>query len=469
MQPVDPPSLEAPRGAAMHLHWHHERWVRQAAPTPALEALRAWFDLERVARVLAPMCPPGQPLQRVTIENVCYLPPQRLQVVYLLHTAGGRCLHASIDARCDPPDAVQAGASAARVGLDAGSAALAWLLPDDPADLPLARVTAPEFTERHLGVAVQRGSAALLSYLPGQRLAQRWSLASVPSAPPAAVVLKQQPGATATHARMQALWDDPRRGFAMPQPLACEHGHDARWERFVAGEHLAAAASRIGWDQAMARAVAALASLHGQAATVARSSAGIPLQTRAALLERLGGKLLRRVQAALPQRADAVAARVDALQRWLPPATPTDALLHGDLHPGNLLLAADGAVVLLGLDSLACGEVACDLGQLATRLVLQSLLGQLDANRAWSLTVALPRAYRQALRRAPDNAHADAVLALPPQAFHESFAWHVAALLLSCQLAACIRHAAPGLDGLCNELVRLSGGVAADRGVATLA
>jgi hypothetical protein len=73
------------------------------------------------------------------------------------------------------------------------------------------------------------------------------------------------------------------------------------------------------------------------------------------------------------------------------------------------------------------------------------------------------------LRRTPENAHAQAVLALPAPDFHEAYAWHVAALLLACQLATCIRHAAPAMDAMCHELVRLAAGVIADRGEATLA
>jgi aminoglycoside phosphotransferase (APT) family kinase protein len=214
--------------------------------------------------------------------------------------------------------------------------------------------------------------------------------------------------------------------------------------------------------------VAALAALHGSGAASARGQvAAAPLHTRALLLDRLGGKVLRRVQAALPTRADAIAARIEGLLRWQPPLLPPQATLHGNLRTGKLLLSPLGELVILDLGGMVRGEAALDLARLASELVLQSLLGQVEPRSAWAIATGLPAAYLQALQQRHDE-HAQAILALPPHAFQESCAWYLTALLLSEQLETCVRHAAPAMDGLCVELVRLAGGMLADRGAAML-
>lgn len=448
----------------MDLPWNHERWLRQPAHAPHFEPMRAWFDLERVARVLAPMCPASDPLQRVSLAAVCYRPPQRLRLLYALHAASGLRRHATVDVRGEGSEPA-APASAHRVGLDSSSAALAWLLPDDPADLPLATLMAPGFSERHLGRGVQAGSGALLSYVPSIRFALRWTLAGHQAS---AVVLQHHPDAAAAHARLQRLWSHRGRAFAMPRPLACHPGQSVRWESFVAGESFPAATQRVGWPALVEGTMAALAELHGSGCAQAGSHvAAAPLHTRAMVLDRLGGKVIRRIQAALPARGDAVAARVEGLLRWQAPGTFTQATLHGRLGTGKLLRVGDGEIALLGLAGMVRGEAVLDLARWATELVLHSLLGQLDPRTAWATAASLPAAYRRALHKRSGE-HADEILALPAGAFEEAYAWYVAALLLSLQLETCVRHAAPAMDGLCVELLRLAGGVLADRGASML-
>lgn len=448
----------------MDLPWNHERWLRQAAHAPHFESMRAWFDLERVARVLAPMCPASDPLQRVTLAEVCYRPPQRLRLLYALHAVSGARRHATVDVRGEGTEPAPP-ASAHRVGLDTSSAALAWLLPDDPADLPLATLMAPAFSEGQLGVGLRAGSDVLLSYYPGRRFAQRWTLAGDDAS---AVVLHHHVEAAAAHARLQRLWSHPSRGFAMPRPLACHPGQAVRWESFVTGTSLAATAQRTGWTAAAEAAMPALIDLHGSGCALAGTHvAAAPQHTRALVLDRLGGKLLRRVQAALPARAEGVAARIEGLVRWQAPVTPTQATLHGRLRPAKLLLSPTNEITMLDLGGMVRGEAALDLAHFGSDLVLQSLLGQLDPRPAWAIAAALPQAYRRALRQRPGE-HADAVLALPAGAFEEAYAWYLTALLLSLQLETCLRRAAPAMDGLCVELVRLAGSLLADRGAGML-
>jgi aminoglycoside phosphotransferase (APT) family kinase protein len=178
------------------------------------------------------------------------------------------------------------------------------------------------------------------------------------------------------------------------------------------------------------------------------------------LLDRLGGKVLRRVQAALPTRADSVASRIEALARWQAPALPAQATLHGNLRSSKLLLSPAGEIVILDLGGMVRGEAALDLARLGSELVLHSLLGPMEPRTAWAIATGLPAAYREALRQRDDE-HAEAILALPAQALEEAYAWYVSALLLSLQLETCVRHAAPAMDGLCGELVRLAGGMIA--------
>ena len=88
--------------------------------------------------------------------------------------------------------------------------------------------------------------------------------------------------------------------------------------------------------------------------------------------------------------------------------------LHGDVHPGNAILA-NGHVALIDLDQSAAGPAAADLGSFLAHLTSERTLGTLSPMDEACLSRAFLRGY--ATRR--DLPHAD------------SLRWHTAAALLA--------------------------------------
>jgi aminoglycoside phosphotransferase (APT) family kinase protein len=85
------------------------------------------------------------------------------------------------------------------------------------------------------------------------------------------------------------------------------------------------------------------------------------------------------------------------------------ALLHGDLHPKNILLDRE-RVVLLDLDQAAVGNPAADLGSVIAGLYCNACVGSL----AWAEALSLQRAFLTGY--GPHDV--------------QSLRWHVAAALL---------------------------------------
>ncbi|HEX6362301.1 MAG TPA: phosphotransferase, partial [Albitalea sp.] len=245
----------------------------------------------------------------------------------------------------------------------------------------------------------------------------------------------------ALDAARHALWRAPGRTFRMPEPLGAGRaadggaGEHVRWERFVEGERLEAAAARHGWAPVLRAAVAAVADLHR------RTLPGLALQDEAAVLARLEGKVLRRIRTALPGCVPECERLVAALQARLPRDPAPRATLHGDLHTGNLLCTDDGRVAFIDLDNLVLGSPAYDLALLASRLMLLGLLDPAAAPPRELAVEALPRWYVEA--------------GGDPRVLDE-YRWHLALLLVSRQVKTCIRHHAPGLASLGRALFALA-------------
>lgn len=449
----------------MNLPWEHRRAVADAGTDATAAALDfpqrlrcfepAW--LPRVLReaaagaaasglaaaVMGRADPAHEPAE-ATVENVWYVPDKQLVVVYRL--GGVPALQALVTVVFDPPgaaddapeadaaDAPQRRAGAVRL---AGPRAWAWPWPHDPGGLALADWQRPAWAQQHLGAASATGtlqSPRLLSYLPGQRCALLWHDAQDQPQ----VVQKAQRGAAQSHAAMQALWQRPDRRFAMAEPLAADATAAAaavRWERFVPGQRLEQAADALGWEPMLRRALAALVDLHASAVP------GLPQQGRRDVLDRLEGKVLRRIHGALPALAPACRRLTEALASDRPGDEGPVATLHGDLHTGNLLVTPAGAIVFIDLDSLVQGAPAYDLALLTTRLLLVGLIEPARRVQLAPLLARIPQWYVEA---------GGAAAAI------EHHAWHVAALLLACQIKTCIRHLAPGLPGLAAQLLALA-------------
>ncbi|MEA2257099.1 MAG: Phosphotransferase enzyme family [Solirubrobacteraceae bacterium] len=98
--------------------------------------------------------------------------------------------------------------------------------------------------------------------------------------------------------------------------------------------------------------------------------------------------------------------------RALAPVAP--ACLHGDPHPGNVVVAG-GRIALVDLDHVAGGPPAADLARVLAGLTAERLAGGLDAATERELAAALLAGYDE-VRRPP-----------APAALH----WHAAATLLA--------------------------------------
>lgn len=433
----------------MNLPWEHRRAMADADTDATAAALDfpqrlgcfkpAW--LPRALREAAAGQPASGPAE-ATVENVWYAPGKQLVVVYRL--GGAPALQALVTVVFDPPgaagdasradiaDAPQRRAGALRL---AGPRAWAWPWPHDPGGLALADWQQPAWAQQHLGAASATTGALqsprVLSYLPGQRCALLWH--DTQDQP--RVVQKAQRGAAQSHAAMRALWQRPERRFAMAEPLAADAESAVRWERFVPGQRLEQAADTHGWEPMLRRALAALVDLHTSAVP------GLPRQGRRDVLDRLEGKVLRRIRGALPALAPACSRLTEALARDHPADEGPVATLHGDLHTGNLLVTPDGGVVFIDLDSLVRGAPAYDLALLTTRLLLVGLIEPVRRAQLAPVLARIPQWYVE-VGGAP--------------AAIEHHAWHVATLLLARQIKTCIRHLAPGLHGLAAQLLALA-------------
>ena len=130
----------------------------------------------------------------------------------------------------------------------------------------------------------------------------------------------------------------------------------------------------------------------------ARSSARSPSRRRAGARPlhpdalRPRRTLLARVRPDVADDAQALAERLGERR-----TVPGSALLHGDVHLKNGLLAGD-QVHLVDLDQCARGHPAADIGSLLAALRHRRLIGGLTADRAGRAGGRVPRRLRRACR-----------------------------------------------------------------------
>jgi hypothetical protein len=196
----------------------------------------------------------------------------------------------------------------------------------------------------------------------------------------------------ATQAAMQALWDsDERRRGALrvPQPLGWQPGSGLHWQRGVDGRALIEA----GAAQAQAASLHVgqlLAALHTAPVTVDR------VETAAGQLQRLQ-QVVTTLQLIEPAWTPALERLAQRLAPRLPELFASPAVtLHGDLHPRNLLLAADGRLSLIDLDSLRRGPPVLDLGAWAADALTRALLAGTSIEDAVLALREVLRGYRRA-------------------------------------------------------------------------
>jgi len=196
----------------------------------------------------------------------------------------------------------------------------------------------------------------------------------------------------ATQAAMQALWDSPARRhgeLVVPQPLGWQAGSGLHWQRAVAGQALLDADATLVHASA-GRVGALLAALHDTPVELIRSEYAAPKCER-----------LHELVDTLSLIEPGWAPSLQRLAHRLEPALPTlfnapPVTLHGDLHPRNVLLAADGRLALIDLDGLRRGPALLDLAAWCADGLYRGMLSGQPAE----VTVASLREFMRGYRRA---------------------------------------------------------------------
>ncbi len=207
-------------------------------------------------------------------------------------------------------------------------------------------------------------------------------------------------GGPVTQAAMQALWDDParRRGtLHVPQPLGWQPGSGLHWQRALVGDALLDMPVRDPVD-VHRRVGSLLAALHQAPVQIARTESAVAARMR-----------LPELHETLSQIDAAWGPALDRLTRALGPALAglfdgAKVTLHGDLHPRNVLVAPDGRLGLVDLDSLRRGPALLDLGAWAADALYRTHLGGGSIETSVGLLRELLRGYRHAGGSAPNEA-----------------------------------------------------------------
>lgn len=246
----------------------------------------------------------------------------------------------------------------------------------------LVAATCPEQVPAGRRISKSRSHCRLVRYKPERRAVLQWQIGLVDGAGRGAgstpvwvrchAEAQAQRTQTATTAAATAGVPCPRTlGIAHDRLLIESHVDGCTWAPFTGAAN----------DGQLERIGAVVARLHG-----ARCAGGLPQHTTLAELD----LALRAVEDLA--RLDRQIARTardlgDRLAREVPPTTPA-ALAHGDLHPGQVLVTADGAG-LCDFDRACLAPPAFDLGTLLAHCL------ELDAAHAPDLIARFLAAYRR--------------------------------------------------------------------------
>jgi hypothetical protein len=371
----------------------------------ALDAawMQAWFEAAL----------PGARL-RCEVDRVKYRPRRNLSVSYRLQgqRADGTPLQQRVATRwCHGGEAARRHARAlatARRPSAAGPATthdacfdlLAHWWPNDAklaASLSLADADRwwPELARTIDGARPPAPGQALdlVQWVPESRLTARGLLAG-DQGPGHAVYAKADVaiGGDHLHAVMLALWHSPARragDLHVPRPLLWQPASGLHWQAALPGQTLLQHAALV--DVPMATRVGALlAALHATAVPPARE------HTLQALRQRPVDVLTTLAQVD-PDRAEQARPLALALTRRIANlALSPRVTLHGDLHPGNLMLDADGRLGLIDLDHVQRGPAALDLGSWLADALTRAVLAGHDAGTALPACHAFVEAHAQA-------------------------------------------------------------------------
>jgi len=249
-----------------------------------------------------------------------------------------------------------------------------------------------------LGAALDRPGAVLVGHRAEQRAVVRAGASHIKVTRPqraAAATVAAQRAAALTHAA-----GDP---FAVAVPSATDPALGLLVLPTLPGTSLAGRMVDGGLRAGARAAGRATAALHAAAVPPGTPTHGAVQE--AGVLERWLA-LLAPHAPALAGRAAARAAPVTRALLEAPAAAPVP--LHRDLHDGQVLVDADGAVALLDLDTLAAGEAALDVANLLVHLELAALQGRCRPERAAGAAAAFLEGYGEPPPADRLAAHADA-------------------------------------------------------------
>lgn len=186
--------------------------------------------------------------------------------------------------------------------------------------------------------------------------------------------------AAATHAPFsipRLVAHEPHRGLTVWSGLT-----GATLRSLLAGVDVTQACRRLGQG---------LRALHGQAASEVDHWTVRDAATEYRWTGEWVGRLEGYVPPELTERADHALLQVAP---WLD-GTPTDQVpIHADLHDGQVIVGADGALGVLDWDTLALGEAATDLANLLVHFEPRVLGAACPADRAEAAAGALLEGYR---------------------------------------------------------------------------
>jgi Phosphotransferase enzyme family len=450
----------------------------EGSPLPvdaALPQLPMALDADAMAGVFEALVREQRPalqVQACAIEGIKYRPRRNVAVCYRLllrEGQGGAPFEQIVATRfCAPGQSERRFANAcarAPIGTPLGAAAslvpglelvAAWW-PND-AKLGLAAELlcgAPAQRDRIAGDAVAAltgGRGELVSHrfeivqrIPEHRLCARVDL-SYRSGPGAQthqrtlyVKADAQQRGQVTHAVMQALFhsEAQRSGrLKTPEPILWQGEAGLHWQAALPGSALLDAAPSVDTMNSF-RVGSLLAALHATRVPAMRRTGSNELQERLqlvvqtlAMVEPGWERALRRLELGLAQGITGVLGEPDVT-------------LHGDLHPRNVLVAADGPA-LIDLDSARLGAPLHDLGDWFADTLYRALLCGHDIGDALASCRAFLRGYAAGGGSAA------------PEAW---LAWSTANSLLCQRAWRCVVNLKPGRYALVEPLLRMAGAI----------
>lgn len=237
-----------------------------------------------------------------------------------------------------------------------------------------------------LGIGRRVDALEPLRYKPERRLVARGIAGGIPVA---AVKIYTRDGFRPAARNPRQVVE--RGELRLPRLLARSKPRRAVAFEWIDGSPLADAI-RAGETAAVSAAGAGLAEIHGQ-----QPASRLPHAPRGATL-RAAGRQIARLCPDLEWHAHAT---VQELVERLGALPRDEVVVHGDFHAGQVVVGADGPV-LLDLDRLQRGDRAADLGSFRAHLEREAVEGRLAAHRLRQAQDALLDGYA-AVRPVPDH------------------------------------------------------------------